>query len=102
MNFSCSDSRQFWRLRYTDAAVGGNAQTADLDGDGLSNLQEAMLGTDPLKADTDDDGFQDGEEHGQNSDPLNSGQVPQAEFAETEDPAKTEKAGISTRAEQMG
>jgi len=34
----------------------------DLDGDGLTNLQEFQLGTDPANADTDGDGMQDGAE----------------------------------------
>lgn len=34
----------------------------DPDGDGLTNDQEAMLGTDPLKDDTDGDGLGDGDE----------------------------------------
>ncbi|NMB77054.1 MAG: DUF11 domain-containing protein [Myxococcales bacterium] len=35
---------------------------ADPDGDGLTNAQEAALGTDPDDADSDDDGLSDGEE----------------------------------------
>lgn len=38
--------------------------TADQDGDGLSNQQEAMLGTDPYYQDTDADTFSDAEEVG--------------------------------------
>ena len=34
----------------------------DSDGDGLTDLQEAFLGTDPTKADTDGDGLSDGDE----------------------------------------
>ncbi len=45
--------------------------TADTDGDGLSDVQEATLGTDPLNADTDGDGFSDGVEVASRSDPLN-------------------------------
>lgn len=40
----------------------------DLDGDGLSNLKEALLKTDPVKADTDGDGLGDGVET--TTDPL--------------------------------
>jgi hypothetical protein len=40
----------------------GDACDDDIDGDGLSNVQEAALGTDPRKADTDGDGLTDGQE----------------------------------------
>jgi len=40
------------------ACTGGG----DADGDGLTNAEEATLGTDPDDPDTDDDGFEDGEE----------------------------------------
>ncbi|MBA2246912.1 MAG: hypothetical protein H0W23_02195 [Chloroflexia bacterium] len=43
----------------------------DPDGDGLTNAQEAELGTDPNVADTDDDGIDDGEEVNIGTDPLN-------------------------------
>jgi hypothetical protein len=38
------------------------ADTADDDGDGLTNTQEAQIGTDPANPDTDDDGISDGQE----------------------------------------
>lgn len=41
----------------------------DSDGDGLSDLEEAALGTDPNLADTDDDGFDDGLEVTLGTDP---------------------------------
>jgi hypothetical protein len=43
----------------------------DFDGDGLSNLQEYMLGTSPLHEDTDGDTINDGEEAGLGTDPVN-------------------------------
>ncbi len=44
----------------------------DADGDGLTNAQEAELGTDPNLADSDDDGINDGEEiNTYGTDPLN-------------------------------
>lgn len=45
--------------------------TADSDGDGLSDAQEGILGTDPFNPDTDGDGFSDGVEVASGSDPLN-------------------------------
>ncbi|MHA7837852.1 MAG: Ig-like domain-containing protein, partial [bacterium] len=48
----------------------------DPDGDGLTNDQEATLGTDPFLADSDGDGFLDGEEVASDTDPLSSGSAP--------------------------
>jgi hypothetical protein len=45
---------------------GGN----DPDGDGLTNDEEAELGTDPNLADTDGDGYDDDEELAANTDPT--------------------------------
>ncbi|MDP7114847.1 MAG: hypothetical protein QGH45_22935 [Myxococcota bacterium] len=42
----------------------------DTDGDGLSNAEEADLGTDPDLADTDGDGVDDGDELDDGTDPL--------------------------------
>lgn len=44
--------------------------TTDSDGDGLTNFEEAGLGTDPLSPDTDRDGIQDGQEVADATDPL--------------------------------
>ena len=52
--------------------------TADTDGDGLTDKEEAEKGTDPKKADTDGDGLTDKEEvdgsknNGQPTDPTNA------------------------------
>ena len=49
----------------------GDACDDDIDGDGLSNAQEAVLGTDPRNPDTDGDGLTDGQEvNVYNTDPL--------------------------------
>lgn len=46
--------------------------TLDSDGDGLTDVEEARLGTDPNNPDTDDDGISDGDEvNVWGSDPLN-------------------------------
>jgi YD repeat-containing protein len=49
----------------------------DIDGDGLSNNEEAQRGTDPANPDTDGDGFIDGLEAQFGSDPLNRNSVPE-------------------------
>jgi YD repeat-containing protein len=52
------------------SVVGASAASMDSDGDGLSDLQEIMIGTDPFNPDTDGDGFSDGVEVATGSDPL--------------------------------
>ena len=42
----------------------------DADGDGLTDDEEAAIGTDPLDADSDDDGMSDGDEVANGFDPL--------------------------------
>jgi hypothetical protein len=50
-----------WEIRYgLDPTA--NDSGLDLDGDGLSNLQEYYRGTDPLRMDTDGDGVRDSQE----------------------------------------
>ncbi len=92
--FNSTEPRTFFRLRYTDIPVlGGNPDTADFDGDGLSNgieiyeqagdpfivdtdndgqndAQERAAGTDPIRPDTDRDGISDGAEASAGSNPL--------------------------------
>ncbi len=55
-----------------EADLGTDANNADTDGDGLSDGDEVnRYGTDPLKADTDGDGLNDGAEvNSHNTDPL--------------------------------
>ena len=48
----------------------GLIDLSDVDGDGLSNFEEAELGTDPLDIDSDDDGFTDGSEVEVGTDPT--------------------------------
>ena len=56
---------------YYEAVCGGNLVPGDdIDNDGLTNLQEYLLGTDASKADTDGDGMSDGWEASNNLDPL--------------------------------
>lgn len=47
--------------------------SADPDGDGLSNADEAVVGTDPFHADTDGDGLSDFDETEDETDPLDPG-----------------------------
>ena len=47
-----------------------NDRNSDLDGDGLTNIEEYCLGTDPSKVDTDGDGLPDGWEVQQGLNPL--------------------------------
>jgi hypothetical protein len=54
----------------------GDACDDDLDNDGLTNDEEAALGTDPLHFDTDRDGWPDGVETACGSDPLNKSARP--------------------------
>jgi len=48
----------------------GLMDLSDADNDGLSNFEEAELGTDPLDIDSDDDGFTDGSEVEVGTDPT--------------------------------
>jgi len=53
-----------------EAELGTDPDEEDSDGDGLSDGDEVDAGTDPLDEDTDDDGTYDGEEVAQGTDPL--------------------------------
>jgi hypothetical protein len=64
-----------------DRRTGDGSSTAigsavDSDGDGLTDEQEMLLGTDPFNADTDGDGFPDGLEVALGSDPLDPRSIP--------------------------
>jgi len=60
----------------------GSPDVDDLDMDGLSDVQELVLGTQPDEADSDGDGYNDLEEIARNSDPRDALSVPQpAEFS---------------------
>ena len=48
----------------------------DMDGDGLADYQESILGTDPFDADTDRDGFSDIEEHARGTNPVDFADLP--------------------------
>jgi len=57
------------------AAASSSAVIIDSDGDGLSNLEEAALGTDPAKVDTDGDSYSDKTETGNLFNPLGAGAI---------------------------
>ncbi|HXK21169.1 MAG TPA: MarR family transcriptional regulator, partial [Myxococcota bacterium] len=60
-----------------EAALGTNPDIADTDGDGLADGAEVHThGTNPLVFDTDGDGFGDGDEVAAGSDPLNPASFP--------------------------
>jgi len=48
----------------------------DLDGDGLTDQQELVIGTLPYRADTDGDSYSDLEERARGSDPLDAASIP--------------------------
>ncbi len=52
------------------AALSGCASMLDSDGDGVSNADEELAGTDPDNEDTDGDGLRDGGEANRGTDPL--------------------------------
>jgi thiol-disulfide isomerase/thioredoxin len=54
----------------TDGGTDSANPDMDNDGDGLSNAEEAALGTDPNAVDSDGDGYEDGHEVTEGSDPT--------------------------------
>ena len=59
-----------------EAALGTDPENADSDGDGLSDGAEVDLGTNPLATDTDEDGFTDGEEVDEGTSPTDTNDMP--------------------------
>ncbi len=52
----------FWATSFLQADEAGSDVILDSDGDGLTDVQEAALGTDPANMDSDGDGLSDGDE----------------------------------------
>ena len=59
-----------------EAELGTNPDAADTDGDGLSDSVEVALGTNPLLADTDGDGYSDSEEQQEGTSPNDANDQP--------------------------
>jgi hypothetical protein len=59
-----------------EASLGTNPTNPDTDGDGLKDGEEEAYGTDPLLTDTDGDGYSDYEEVQAGSDPLDENSIP--------------------------
>jgi len=84
--FLASDASGFYRVAATNLAV--LITPDDLDGDGLPNATETLLGTDPDKFDSDGDGFSDGVEYAYGTNPNLATSfpsltaLPRAQFAE--------------------
>ena len=62
--------------RPNQLSAGSSRVGPDYDMDGLTDIQEAVLGTDPDQPDTDGDGYHDLEEVARHSDPLDLLSVP--------------------------
>jgi thiol-disulfide isomerase/thioredoxin len=67
-------------------------EVLDADGDGLSDDEEAGLGTDPNSEDSDEDGHADGDEISAGSDPLVCWSVPEGSWPDCR--AKAEADGL--------
>jgi hypothetical protein len=61
-----------------EADLGTDPDNADTDGDGLEDGAEVSLGTDPTVSDTDGDGYSDGEEVDEGTSPTSAADAPVA------------------------
>ena len=62
-----------------EGLAGTNPTKADSDGDGVNDGEELAHGTNPNKSDSDSDGFNDGEEHVAETDPLDDQELPEGD-----------------------
>jgi len=65
-----------WEKQYGLDPLNEEDAAEDIDGDGLTNLQEYTNGTNPMVPDSDGDGVTDAEELREGSDPLDPGSIP--------------------------
>jgi uncharacterized protein (DUF1800 family) len=72
LDLDASGIPDWYEMKYALEPGSAALAAADSDGDGLSNLQEYLYGTDPHKADTDGDGLTDGQEVALGTNPLNA------------------------------
>jgi len=61
---------------HVDITYGDKELSIDSDGDGLTDAEEAELGSDPLVTDTDGDGWTDGVEDNSHTDPTDPNDHP--------------------------
>ncbi|MBI2176619.1 thrombospondin type 3 repeat-containing protein [Candidatus Woesearchaeota archaeon] len=69
-----------WEIKYGLNPLDSSDALVDLDGDGLSNLEEFKAGASPKKKDTDNDGADDGKEVKAGSDPKDPKSKPRGSF----------------------
>jgi hypothetical protein len=84
-----------WEIQYGLNPSSASDAGLDLDGDGLTNLQEYQWGANPTNPDTDGDGAMDGDEKDGNTNPKDPGSAPQEGWIVlTGDHAKGERKAL--------
>ncbi len=75
----CDGMPDSWELIYGLNPSDPSDYLLDIDGDGLTNLEEFLAGTDPTNRDSDGDGIPDGEEMRGGTDPYDDSIIPVAD-----------------------
>ncbi len=78
--FSCVVGEKTFEDWATENGIDPTDKDGDADGDGLSNYNEFLKGTNPNNKDTDEDGFSDGAEVKAETDPLDAKDFPVSLF----------------------